>query len=330
MNRQVTVAEVTGEGFLRNSQNTVIRGLVLVLKKSDWPLQLFRPQATKLKRPLPEGTYDRMAIIGQWNSKDCFVVISASAQKSAKLFSDRHLTVGSVVEVTEPIYSNTCLGNDRNNPIIETHQAIVVINTVTNEDFPPIPITSLPSTPAMFHYTLNSRNLLFLHGNIISPTCSGTMCDRRILRSETVCACLQKNSVSSWTVAARIISRDVEEEADDPLSGDMTQSHQLASFFCSNDVLRLPASSVELNLLRESMTRVTAYVNDNGGWRISGYSKSSVSDESITQAVHHVRICRLMPASVIPNNLKYTIGYARQPPNRPPPLQHANPNVQHD
>ena len=156
------------------------------------------------------------------------------------------------------------------------------------------------------------------------------MCDRRILRSETVCACLQKNSVSSWTVAARIISRDVEEEADDLLSGDMTQSHQLASFFCSNDVLRLPASSVELNLLRESMTRVTAYVNDNGGWRISGYSKSSVSDESITQAVHHVRICRLMPASVIPNNLKYTIGNARQPPNRPPPLQHANPNVQSD
>ena len=149
MNRQVTVAEVTGEGFLRNSQNTVLKGIVLVLKKSDRPLQLFRPQTTKLKRPLPEGTYDRMVIIGQWNSKDCFVVISASAQKSAKLFSDRHLTVGSVVEVTEPIYSNTCLGNDRNNPIIESHQAIVVINNVTNKDFPPIPIISLPSTPAI-------------------------------------------------------------------------------------------------------------------------------------------------------------------------------------
>ena len=81
------------------------------------------------------------------------VLSSSQLQRRSllKLFSDRRLTVGSVVEVTEPIYSNTCLGNDRNNPIIESHQAIVVINNVTNEDFPPIPIISLPSTPAMFH-----------------------------------------------------------------------------------------------------------------------------------------------------------------------------------
>ena len=146
MNRQVSVAEVTSKNFLRNSQNTVLRGVVLVLKRSDRPLQLYRPQNTKLKRPSPEGTYDRMAIIGQWNTKDCFVIISQSAQMSARLFTDRHLTVGSVVQVSEPVYTNTCLGNDLNNPIFETQRPLHVIVNVEEADFPAITIITLPQT----------------------------------------------------------------------------------------------------------------------------------------------------------------------------------------
>ena len=140
MERQVTVAEVQSKNFLRHSQNTVVRGVILVLKRSERPLQIFRPQNSKLKRPSPEGVYDRMAIIVQWNSKDCFAVIAESAQKSAILFGDRHLTVGSVVHVREPVYSNTCLGNDLNNPIFETQRQIVVQNRDAN-NFPDNPTT---------------------------------------------------------------------------------------------------------------------------------------------------------------------------------------------
>ena len=38
MNRQVSVAQVTSKGFLRISGNTTLRGIVLVLKRSDRPL----------------------------------------------------------------------------------------------------------------------------------------------------------------------------------------------------------------------------------------------------------------------------------------------------
>ena len=327
MNRQVSLAQVTSKGFLRISGNTTLRGIVLVLKRSDRPLQLYRPQTLKLKRPSPEGNYDRMAIIGQWNCKDCFVVISQSAQKSANLFSDRYLTVGSIVDVVEPLYTNTCLGNDMHNPIVETHHPLTVVNNLNDNDFPPIPISTSPTTPAMFHYTLTNRPLTFLHSIVVAPTCSGTLCDRRSTKNESVCACIQKSSVSSWTLSTRIISRDVDDEDDDPLSGDMTQSHHVASFFCTNDVLRLPSSSVDVSELREAIDRVSQHVNANGGWRVSGFVKSSVSDESITQEVQRIRVCRLISAVQVPDNMKYGIGEAEQPRGGPPPLQHANPNV---
>ena len=330
MERQVTVAQVTSKNFLRHSQNSVLRGIVLVLKRSDRPLQMFRPQNSKLKRASPEGAYDRMAIIGQWNSKDCFAIIASSAQKSSKLFGDRRLTVGSLVEVKEPVYNNTCLGNDLNNPIFDTQRQIVVLNIPLDNLFPPVPVVLQPQTTAMFHYTLPTRRLLFLHANIISPTCAGYLCDRRVLKNDSLCACLQKSSLSSWTVSARIITADIDEEDEDILSGDITQSHQMSLLFCSDDVLRLPASSIDIDVLRDVMENISQHVNDNGGWIVSGYYKSSASEEMITQEVHRIRICRIVPSAEIPGNLKYNIGEADDAEDAPPRLVHANPNVIND
>ena len=327
MERQVTVAQVTSKNFLRNSQDTVIRGIVLVLKRSDRPLQMFRPQNSKLKRPSPEGAYDRLAIIGQWNSKDCFAVIASSAQKSSKLFGDRRLTVGSIVEVKEPVYNNTCLGNDSNNPIFDTQRQIVVLNIPLDNLFPPVPVVLQPQTTAMFHYTLPARGLLFLHANVISPTCAGYLCDRRVSKNDSLCACLQKSSLSSWSVSARIITAGVDEEDEDILSGDITQSHQMSLLFCTDDVLRLPASSIDIDVLRDVIVNVSDYVNGNGGWTVCGYYKSSASEEMITQEVHRIRICRIIPSAEIPVYLKYNIGEADDVENDPPHLVHGNPNV---
>ena len=82
-------------------------------------------------------------------------------------------------------------------------------------------------------------------------------------------------------------------------------------------------------MLREAITRVSSHVN-NGGWRVVGYYKSSASDEMVTQEVHHVRICCLLPAVVIPDNLKYQIVQAEQRQGEPPRLVHGNTNVIND
>ena len=133
-----------------------------------------------------------MAIIGLWNSKDSFVVLSQLAQKSAKLFSDRYLTVGSIVDVVKPLYTNTFLGKDIHNPIVETHHPLTNFKNLNDNDFLPIPISTSPTTPAMFHYSLTNRPLTFLRSIVVVPTFSGTLCDRRSTKSESVCARIQK------------------------------------------------------------------------------------------------------------------------------------------
>ena len=75
-----------------------------------------------------------------------------------------------------------------------------------------------------------------------------------------------------------------------PRSGDMPKNHHVASFFCTNDVLRLPPSAVDIGELREPTDRISQHVNKNGGWWISGSLESSVNDESITQEVQRVSL----------------------------------------
>ena len=106
MTTQVNTSQVTSPIFLRRSENTFVRGIVLVTKKYDKPLQLFRPQNIKNKRGALDTTYDRLVILGEIISKECFTVIAESAQKIPFSFGDTLLTVASIVDVKEPVFSN--------------------------------------------------------------------------------------------------------------------------------------------------------------------------------------------------------------------------------
>ena len=68
MSTQVITSQVTAPNFLRRSENTFVRGIVLVIKKYDKPLQLFRPQNIKNKRGALDTSYDRLVILGEINS----------------------------------------------------------------------------------------------------------------------------------------------------------------------------------------------------------------------------------------------------------------------
>ena len=325
-NRRVNIAEVTAPNFLRRSQNTYIRGIVLVIKKYDRPLQLYRPQNAKSKRPASDSHYDRLVIMGDVNNKECFAIISESAQKSARLFQDRSLTVGSIVDVFEPVYNNACIGNDRNNPILESATSLNVVEN--NADLLPIPINLNPNSMAMFHFCLPNRELLFLHATAVAPTCAGYMCDRRKEKNESNCACLQKPAVSAWCVSARVITANIDNEEDDALSGETLQGLSLTKLFCSEAIVRSAYSSIDKNLLRTAVTDVQNHVNANGGWQVSGYYKCGSTEENIAQHVQRVRICRITAAVDIPDHLKYQIVAFDNNDNQPPPQHlHANPNI---
>ena len=323
MTTRVNTAQITAPNFLRNSENTYIRGVVLVLKKFDRPLQLFRPQAVKAKRLTPDTNYDRLIIIGEIETRECFAIIADSAQKSSLLFADRKLTIGAIVDVKEAIFSNSCLGNDRTNLIFNVSLPLEVVT----DDLPmePVPIDLNPSTGAMFHFCLPHRPLSFLHAIPVFPTCSGFLCDRGNRKNESICACLQKSTLSAWVMSARVISQDILNEDDDPLTGDILQNWSLTKLFCEEAIIRSAYTSIDRGLLREAVMRVANHVNNNGGWRVSGFYKTALTEENIAQNVQRVRICRITPATEIPVNLKYNvIPWTGDDTNQPPRLFHAN------
>ena len=326
MTTQVNTSQVTAPNFLRRSENTFVRGIVPVIKKYDKPLQLFRPQNIKNKRGALDNSYDRLVILGEINSKECFAVIAESAQKSYFLFGDTLLTVGSIVDVQEPVFSNFCLGNDRSNPIFHVFLPLEVV--VNNIPLLPIPIDLHPSTTAMFHFCLPNRPLTFLQACAVAPTCSGFMCDRREKRIDSVCPCIQKSPVSAWVMCARIVSRDIENEDEDSLTGEMIQSLNLTKLFCSEAIIRSSYASIDSQQLRNDVNQVSQFVNENGGWQVCGFYKSGSTDENLAQNVQRNRICKIMPAVEVPFNLKYSIVPCNANiGNEPPALQHANANV---
>ena len=94
-----------------------------------------------------------------------------------------------------------CLGNDRSNPIFGVYRSLEVI-----EDAVPnllqFPIVTNPLTTALTEFNMNNVTLSFIRGNIMSPTCSGFLRDRRISKT-TNCPRIQKSAVSSWALTCR-------------------------------------------------------------------------------------------------------------------------------
>lgn len=311
---KVTMVDVLAPNFLLQSEDTYLAGVILVVKKFDRPLKTFKTATNKFKPPINESSYDRMIIIGEENSRTCFVIIADSAMKSGNLFRNEAVSVGSYVAVVEPIYSEHCLGNDPSNPIINTtyslQQYAPVVQNLINLD-----INLNPSGTAMYHFTVRNIDLLFLQGQFVSPTCSGFLCDRRNIKNSTMCACVQKSSIPGWTIQARVIA-----EEDDLFGGVFFQSHAFAKLFCTPAILRQPVSSLVQRSLRDAILRVTTHVNNGGAWNVEGYVKSGVSEENIAQTVQQVRICTIVPNCHIPHNMKYDIRPFVEPQNPPPHL----------
>ena len=306
MEQKVFLRDVMQPSFIRQSENTYLSGMVLIIKKYDRPLQIFRPPNQKGKRSAPDSSYDRMVVIGENGGKDCFVLVSENAQWSSKMLRDETLTIGSYVRVMEPAFSGSCLGNDRSNPIITTVKPIQVFeDDFVNRDN--LAIVSNPDSTAIIHFSLDKRPLCFIQAQTFFPTCTGILCDRRQIKSATACACVQKSPIAGWTIQARVLSESEDTDEDDPLSGGFVQSHALANHFCSRGILRLPVSSINETLLRQAVKRVEKHVNDAGGWFVSGYYKCGLSDESIAQTVQQVRVCRISPCTKIPRSLLYDI-----------------------
>ena len=320
--REVRINDVIHPNFVRESEDTFVCGVVPTAKRNDRPLQTYRPNVGRVKKTSMDSAFDRLVIIGEVGSSGCFAVISASSQESSNLFRDPVLSIGCLVNVLEPVFSGFCLGNDKSNPIFEVRRALQVVRHMPNMIASPIVVN--PLTVAMNKFQINNVQLSFIQALVASPTCSGVFCDRKASKSNT-CACIQKSPISSWAVSCRIFTADIDNIEDDPFSGEVLQSLLLSKLFCNSGTLALPASEINITELRACVGRVQIFVNDNGGWSVTGFFKCGQSDENIVQNINRVQICRIHTNVLITDNLKYGGQGIINPEDDPlPPLHHAN------
>ena len=312
--RRVNISDVLQPNFILQSENTYLSGVILVVKKFDRPLKTFKTVVNKFEPPVNEGSYDRMIIIGELKTTTCFVIISETSMSSGNLFRHDDVAVGSYVAIEEPFYSEHCLGNDPSNPIVTTTKSLLPLPqagiNLLNLD-----INFNPAGTAMYHFAINDTALRFLQAQFVSPTCAGILCDRRNLKNLTVCGCVQKSTLSGWTIQARVVA-----EENDIFGGVFFQSHAFAKLMCTVAILRQPVANVVEANLRNAVQRVAAYVNEAGGWTVEGFVKSGISDENIAQSVQQVRICRIAPNCIVPDNIKYDVRPFIQEDNLPPPV----------
>ena len=114
-------------------------------------------------------------------------------------------------------------------------------------------------------------------------------------KTESNCPCLQKSAVSAWVLSTRIVTQDIDNEDEDPLSGEPLQSLALTKLFCHESIIRSPHASIDRERLRCAVRNVNHHVNANGGWQLTGFYKSGSTEENVAQYVQCVRICRIGP-----------------------------------
>ena len=317
---RVTITDVLQPDFLLRSEDTYLAGVVLVVKKCDRPLKVFKAAVNKYKPQLNETAYDRMVILGEMNSRTCFVIISDSSSLSGVLLRHENVTLGSYVAVVEPIFTENCLGNDQANPIIATTKSFVPFPNAFNLEL--LEIEMNPLGTAIIHFALQNLEMQYVQAQFVTPTCSGVLCDRRVTKVASQCGCIQKSPVAGWTIKVRVLAAD-----NDLFGGVFFQSFNLAKVFCTTALLRQPVTSLNERNLRQAVNRIQTFVNNAGGWHVEGFVKSGLSDENITQSVQQVRICRVVPSCVVPEDIKYDVRPFVQHENAPPPLrQHGDDN----
>ena len=312
--REVTIDEARSPGFYRQSEDTFLLGVVLVLKKSEKDeLQVWRQPNSRGKRPANTNMYDRLVIMGALRSKDCFAIISYSKADTTQLFKSATLTIGSVVQINEPMYQDQCLGHDRANPIMSTRETVTTIAIPINIMETPIPVTIDSDSSATMHFRLAPRRLLFLSALVTAGTCGGTTCDRRRIMNN--CFCMQKTATAGWAMSSIIVTERVDDDNDELVAGvpEPLQSHQLTKLFCTRAKMEQPSNTVVQADLRAAVRAVQNHVNANGGWQVVGYTKCGTTSEGLTRSVEKVRIASLRPTCQIPDNLKYDIARLAAP-----------------
>ena len=132
-----------------------MRGRIVVIKLFDKAPVIFQRHGAQ--RYKFEGQYDRLVVVGDRNSHICCVIICKYARESNKLFQDYTLALGSMVDILEPQFLKTSLGQDENNPIITTTKPLRAASIVPFH-LPALEVRDDLNTSVMLHFAIKGKS----------------------------------------------------------------------------------------------------------------------------------------------------------------------------
>jgi hypothetical protein len=323
--RQVSLEDVCTEGFESESDDTVLRFIILHIRKAHlkYVKTYYAGKQSKWSGS-PNQSYDRIVTAADLsdNKGSCFCFLYCTQKESDyKLmkFKMSNCGVGEIGEVVEPLYLRKNLGSsdlpilEHKKPLIHIPNIGVVIKNIPEVQFME---RTLPKVGTRFFLVKNA--ILHVQNAIVEdPICTGYMCDRQEeKKAEGVpCGCLVQSDRCNVVLSCNLFVKDKEKQELFFVRNFRSWVFTKLLFGTSLSDLATKADYNEgemFETVREHLSVIVDYVNSNGGWSIVGWFRIGMlqdagdvsqdlprnQTELIAAETVTPHVCRLCPSDI--------------------------------
>jgi hypothetical protein len=292
----VSLTEVCSDTFEENSDNKVLRFIILHIRKAQLKfVKTFSARQNKWNMN-PNLSYDRIITCADISSEKglCFCLIYSSQRESdfkLQKFKYDNCGVGEIGEIIEPLFSKKTLGSS-DLPILE-HK--LPLNHISKNELLLKKIATvnyledaLPNFGTKFFHMKNIQ-LHVQNLTVEDPICTGFMCDRQEMKGAegTSCGCLIQSDGCNIVLSCNLYFRSKEGK---PLFNVRNyRSWSLTKLLCGSSISHISTKSdysdaETLMELRERMSVIVDYVNCAEGWSIFGWFRVGLLQDAADQA----------------------------------------------
>jgi len=291
--KNVSLSDVCTEGFDEHSDNTVLKFIILNIKKvHQKSVKTFSSGHVSKWNVSTSLAYDRIitaADIG-FPTGSCFCIIYQSQRESdnkLQKFKLESCGVGDVGEMIEPSYTGRNLGNSdvpilqHKWPLKPIRDSFTLLTTIPNMIYDE---ENLPNSGTRFFLMKG----VLIHVQNVSmeiPICTGTMCDRQEIKStsDQSCACLTVSNRCPVVLSCNLFVKD--QDGRNILVVKEFRSWVFTKMICGS-LLSDNSGKDDFNdgdnldQLRERTSIILDYVNSNGGWTVIGWYRVGMQQDA--------------------------------------------------
>jgi DUF1009 family protein len=306
--RPVSVEEICTEGFDENSDGTVLRFVILHIRKAQLKfVRTFNAGRQSKWNAAPNLVYDRIITAADLSSDKgmCFCFIYATQKESdykLQHFKMQNCGVGEVGEVVEPLFCKKMLAKS-DVPILEHKLPLQHVQNlqVALQDVPAVPYyeDALPMFGTRF-FLFKGVQLHVQNVMMEDPICTGFMCDRQEMKTAegTSCGCLTQSDRCNIVLSCSVFVRN--SFGKQLFAVRNFRSWVFTKLLCGSSLSDTCTKvdyigGEELDRLREHMTIIVDYINSSGGWTVLGWFRVGMQQD----AADHAQEARKIPMEFV-------------------------------